>query len=219
MFTGLVEDVGTMLALAVTTGGWKLSVRTALPLDEIDSGDSIAVNGACLTVESRTPARGALVFHALQETVERTNLRRLSRGDPLNLERALRAGDRLGGHMVSGHVDQCVPVRSVQPVGRDWSVTVELPAALSEYVIEKGSVAINGVSLTVAALDADSLSVRLIPETWKRTNLRSLRVGDPVNLEVDMVGKYVKRFTNAQVAPHARGTVTMSALEQAGFES
>lgn len=217
MFTGLIEDVGTFSALAEAAGGWKLSVRTTLPLEQIAEGDSIAVNGACLTVESRTGARGELAFHALQETIERTNLRRLSCGDAVNLERALRAGDRLGGHMVSGHVDECVPVRSVQPAGRDWAVTVELPATLSEYVIEKGSVAINGVSLTVAALDAGALSVRLIPETWKRTNLRALRAGDSINLEVDMVGKYVKRLTDPQGAAPPREDISMSALEQAGF--
>lgn len=217
MFTGLIEDVGTLASLSETTNGWKLSVHTVLPLDEIAEGDSVSINGACLTAENRQTARGMICFHALQETIERTNMRRLSPGDAVNLERALKAGDRLGGHIVSGHVDECVPVRSVMQVGKDLALTVELPHGLAETVIEKGSVAINGVSLTVASLNADSFSVRLIPETWKRTNLRYLHSGELVNLEVDIIGKYVKRLTDVHGGRGTRRDVTMSALEQAGF--
>lgn len=219
MFTGLIEDVGTMASLAETPNGWKLSLRTGLPVEEIETGDSVSVNGACLTVESTRAERGILAFHALNETLDRTNLKSLSPGDAVNIERALRLGDRLGGHIVNGHVDACATVRSVLRMQTDIEVTVVLADRLAEYVIDKGSVALNGVSLTVASVGRDSFSVRIIPETWQRTNLRFVRAGDRVNFEVDVLGKYIRRQTAAFASEPERSSVTMGALAEAGFLS
>lgn len=211
MFTGLIEDVGELTGRTLLGNAAKLAVRTALPVSEILVGDSIAVNGACQTVE--TLAGGILHFHSLNETLNRTNLGSVPIGGKVNLERALRLGDRLGGHMVSGHVDTTAAVRRVGRVGEDIVLTVTLPESLQALVIPKGSIAINGVSLTIAELTSDSFSVRIIPHTWQKTNLPSLAPGALVNLEADLIGKYVLR---SQALAAASG-LDMDDLRRAGF--
>ena len=214
MFTGLIEDVGTLLSLTQTGNAAKLQVKSNLPASEISLGDSIAVNGACLTVESLSA--GTIHFHALQETLRRTNLGLQSPGSALNLERALRLSDRLGGHLVSGHVDAMVPILSIGRAGDDLVVTAGLPSDLRELVIMKGSVALNGVSLTVASLEQDSFTTHIIPHTWTHTNLSRLRAGDQVNLEVDMIGRYVLRRMQVQ-QEQKTSAVSMETLNEAGF--
>lgn len=214
MFTGLIEDVGTLLSLTQTGNAAKLQVKSNLPASEISLGDSIAVNGACLTVESLSA--GTIHFHALQETLRRTNLGLQSPGSALNLERALRLSDRLGGHLVSGHVDAMVPILSIGRAGDDLVVTAGLPSDLRELVIMKGSVALNGVSLTVASLEQDSFTTHIIPHTWTHTNLSRLRTGDQVNLEVDMIGRYVLRRMQVQ-QEQKTSAVSMETLNEAGF--
>ena len=214
MFTGLIEDVGALVSVALTGKAAKLSVRTHLPATEIALGDSVAVNGACLTVEARD---GDVVhFHALRETLSRTNLGRAATGAALNLERAVRVGDRLGGHLVSGHVDATAPVIHAGPDGDDLALVVGLPDDLRELVIMKGSVAVNGVSLTVARLEQDRFGVCIIPHTWAHTNLSLLRRGDLVNLEADMIGRYVLRRLEVQ-AERSSSKVGLEQLEKAGF--
>lgn len=219
MFTGLIEDVGSFASLTESARGWNLAVHTSLPLDEVKEDDSIAVNGTCLTVEARKPSRGILVFHVLHETLSLTTLHSLGLGDAVNLERATRADDRLGGHIVTGHVDACARVRSVMQAGGDLSLTVTLPECIQEQVVVKGSIAINGVSLTIVSLHDDSLTVRLIPETWQRTNLQYLRSDEMVNLEADVIGKFVQRQLTVQSMAAGSSPLTIERLEQAGFAS
>lgn len=210
MFTGLIEDAGSLVECRHFGKKAKLSVRTALPMDELAEGDSIAVNGACLTVESF--GAGIVHFHCLAETLSRTNLGNASKGAVLNLERALRLGDRLGGHIVSGHVDFCAAVISAGMKGDDFVLEIELPEGQSRFIIEKGSVAVNGVSLTVASVREGSFTIALIPVTLSKTNLQGLHSGDRVNIETDMLGKYVA----ASMAEKSSG-ITMETLINAGF--
>ncbi|OPZ31137.1 MAG: Riboflavin synthase [Lentisphaerae bacterium ADurb.BinA184] len=214
MFTGLIEDVGVLAGRRSLGQAGKLEVRTGLPLNEVRVGDSLAVNGACLTVESVQAAGGTLTFHTLAETLRRTNLGSLPLGARVNLERAMRLGDRLGGHLVAGHIDTTAEICGVRKEDDDWVVTVALPAAIAHLVIVKGSIAVDGISLTVAELAADRFAVHVIPHTWAHTNLAEARAGAAVNLEADLVGKYILR--QREVAGGAGG-LAMRSLEAAGF--
>ena len=190
MFTGLVEGVGTVTQLAAAPGGWRLRVRTALA-PELTLGESLSVDGVCLTVAHIVGDEVSADIGP--ETARVTTLGALRPSQAVNLERAARADTRLGGHLVQGHVDATVAVDRVDADGDAHWIGVELPAALAHFVVSKGSVAISGVSLTVARLEAARLEVMIVPFTWRHTNLSSLRAGDLVNLECDMVGKYVAR--------------------------
>jgi riboflavin synthase len=191
MFTGLVQDRGRILALERTEDGVRLRVGTTLASD-LGAGDSIAVNGVCLTaVDVDGDAFTAEVMH---ETLRRSSLGAAGEGGAVNLELALRASDRLGGHIMQGHVDGLGRVAGVREDGFARIVTVEAPADLLRYVVEKGSIAVDGVSLTVARVDDSSFDVSLIPETLERTNLGATDTGRTVNLEVDVVAKYVEKL-------------------------
>jgi len=192
MFTGIVEATARLQCRERHGQTGKLWLATPLAAD-LALGDSLAVNGCCLTVEDRDPAAQLLRFHTLAETLDKTNLGVVAEGELLNLERPLRLGDRLGGHLVSGHVDGTTEVLGVSARGEDWIVTIALPAHLAAYAIPKGSIAVDGVSLTIASLERDLFSVHLIPHTWAVTNLQQARPGKRVNLEMDMVGKFVLR--------------------------
>jgi riboflavin synthase len=213
MFTGLIEDVGTLVARRPQGRAAKLEVQTGLALAELRVGDSVAVNGACLTVEAVQAASSTLVFYTLTETLERTNLGRVPAGGRVNLERALRLGDRLGGHLLLGHVDTTAAVKQFARQGDDWHLTVELPACIKALVIPKGSIAVDGISLTIARLDTDAVTVCIIPHTLAATNLRWIKAGSLVNLEADMIGKYILR--QREVAESAG--VNMDDLARAGF--
>jgi riboflavin synthase len=189
MFTGLVQDLGTVTAVDAGADGVRLTVGTELELRE---GDSIAVNGVCLTAAEL--ANGGFRADVMHETLRRSSLARLAAGARVNLELPLRAADRLGGHFVQGHVDGLGTVRDVREDGFSRVVTVEADPALLRYVVEKGSIAVDGVSLTVAGLGDDWFSVSLIPETLERTILGGAEPGQPVNLEVDVLAKYVERL-------------------------
>ena len=191
MFTGLVADLGTVLAVDATADGARLRVRTTLATDLAD-GDSIAVNGVCLTaVGADGETFGADVMH---ETLRRSSLAEVAPGTRVNLELPLRADERLGGHVVQGHVDGLGAIRAVREEGFARVVTIEADPALLRYVVEKGSIAVDGVSLTVASVDGDAFSVSLIPETLERTTLGAAGPGAPVNLEVDILAKYVEKL-------------------------
>jgi riboflavin synthase len=192
MFTGIVEELGSVAGLVELGGAARIRVRGPLVASDAAPGDSIAVNGVCLTVVEVED--GAFTADVMAETLDRSALGGLAEGDPVNLERAATLATRLGGHLVQGHVDGVGVIRSRQP-GALWEVvTVGLPAGLSRYVVEKGSITVDGVSLTVTAVDAGCFSVSLIPTTLKATTLGGRGVGEPVNLEVDVVAKYVEKM-------------------------
>ncbi|HSD76666.1 MAG TPA: riboflavin synthase, partial [Solirubrobacteraceae bacterium] len=197
VFTGLIEDLGTVAAVHATGDGVRLTVESALAR-ELGEGDSVAVNGVCLTATGIGGDRfGADVMH---ETLRRSSLGAVEAGGHVNLELALRAGARLGGHMVQGHVDGVGVVIDVRSEGFARVVTVEAGPGLLRYVVEKGSIAVDGVSLTVAAVDDATLAVSLIPETLERTNLGTAAPGTVVNLEVDILAKYVEKLLGARTA-------------------
>ena len=190
MFSGLVENVGSVTDLAAAPGGWRLHVRTPLA-SELRLGDSLSVDGVCLTVAGI--AGDVVAADIGPETARVTTLGTLRPARSVNLERAVRADTRLGGHFVQGHVDAAVAVDRVEADGDAHWIGLELPAVLAHLVVSKGSVAVSGVSLTVARLERARFDVMIVPFTWQHTNLSALRVGDRVNLECDMVGKYVAR--------------------------
>ena len=195
MFTGLVEDLGTVVAVNRTGDGAALTVESRLAR-ELGEGDSIAVNGVCLTATGICGDRfGADVMH---ETLRRSSLTDVDAGAKVNLELALRADARLGGHIMQGHVDGVGVVAGVREDGFARVVTIEAAPELLRYVVEKGSIAVDGVSLTVAAVDDASFDVSLIPETLERTNLGGTSEGRTVNLEVDIVAKYVEKMMGAR---------------------
>ena len=195
MFTGLVQGMGRVVALERSGEGARVVVETPL-VSELRAGDSIAVNGVCLSAASLQ--NGSFAADAMNETLTRTSLGDLTPGMEVNLELPLRAGDRLGGHVVQGHVDGVGRIASVSEDGLARRIEVEAPADVLRYVIEKGSIAVDGVSLTVAAVLSQSFTVSLIPETLQRTKLGQAEPGDRVNLEVDMFAKYVEKLMGAR---------------------
>ena len=199
MFTGIVEELGRVRSVTPNHGGARLELACRTVLDDAEIGASIAVNGCCLTVVDL--AGGWWAADAQTETLDRTTLGALEAGDPVNLERPVRVGDRLGGHLVQGHVDGVgrVADRGPLPDG-STKVTIELPPALSRYVVEKGSITIDGVSLTVTHVAPTSFGVALIPHTLSVTTFGVRSPGDPVNLEVDVLAKYVERLLSAAPA-------------------
>jgi riboflavin synthase len=195
MFTGLIADLGSVTALERNGEGATLEIRSALA-GALAEGDSIAVNGVCLTATAL--ADGSFRAQAMRETLERSSLGGLRVGAPVNLELPLRAEDRLGGHVVQGHVDGTGTVRSVREEGFARVLEIDTEPRLGRYLVEKGSVAVDGVSLTVSALREQGFAVSLIPETLQRTNLGAIGEGSLVNIEVDILAKHVERLLQAQ---------------------
>ncbi|MFB6170456.1 MAG: riboflavin synthase [Haloarculaceae archaeon] len=193
MFTGIVEEAGEVVGVADTDGGRRLRVAGSFA-DELSHGQSISVSGACLTVEDFDSETFELFLSA--ETLDRTYLDRVVEGDVVNLERALRADGRLDGHIVQGHVDATGEVTRVEAVGEDWTFGFSLPEGMGKYVVEKGSVAVDGISLTVADRLDGAFTTAIIPATYELTNLGEKSVGDPVHLEVDVVAKYVENLAS-----------------------
>ena len=192
MFTGLVEEIGLCEDLQRSAGSARLLIQALGISCGVKIGDSISVNGCCLTAISTRD--GAMAFDLLDETLQRTNLQDLIPGRKVNLERSLLADGRLGGHFVQGHVDATIPVVAILQQGSDLRINFKVPPEFAGYVAYKGSVAINGVSLTIAEVTADSFAVWIIPHTATHTNLGDLREGDLVNLECDMLAKYADRI-------------------------
>ena len=192
MFTGLVEEIGLCEDLQRSAGSARLLIQALGISCGVKIGDSISVNGCCLTAISTR--EGIMTFDLLDETLQRTNLKELIPGRKVNLERSLLADGRLGGHFVQGHVDATIPVVTILQQGSDLRIDFKVPPEFAAYVAYKGSVAINGVSLTIAEVTADSFAVWIIPHTATHTNLGDLREGDLVNLECDMLAKYAARI-------------------------
>ena len=192
MFTGLIEEVGSVLQVPATGRDTQFQIVAPRVAEKIQIGDSIAVNGCCLTVAAH---RGdQLSFDLLEETLDRTNLKTLRRESRVNLERALAVDARLGGHFVQGHVDHAARIVALEQSNADQRLEVELPSEFAHYVACKGSIAVNGISLTVAEVSQESFAVWIIPHTKARTNLDTARAGDRVNLEFDLIAKYLERM-------------------------
>ncbi len=221
MFTGLVEDTGTVTRQTTTSSGQRIVVQTALDLGDQKLGDSIAVNGVCLTVVELTQGSAGFVvaFDVGPETMKVTAFRdHLKVGAKVHLERAMKVGDRLGGHIVSGHVDAVGTLVERRPIGDALFLAFKAPPAVHQLCIEKGSIAIDGVSLTINGVSGDGFDVTLIPHTEQKTHLTSLKVGDAVNLEADVIGKYVRRLMTGHAGHAASGSaVDMDLLGRAGF--
>ena len=196
MFTGLVEETGEVTAFTAETGAWRLAVKAKVVLGGTAVGDSIAVNGCCLTVVRIDGSQ--LVFDVLEETRRLTNFSGLARGAAVNLERSLRFDGKVGGHFVTGHIDGLGVIAVLEPRGKDHYLRVRAPAGSGRYLVLKGSIAIEGVSLTVAEVTGDSVAVWLIPHTLAATSFRGKRAGDAVNLEFDLLGKYVEKLLAAR---------------------
>ena len=192
MFTGIVEELGTIVELDVATTGARLAVQAPKLARLAQIGDSISISGCCLTVVSMD--NELLHFEAVPETLSRTALGRLAVGDHVNLEDAIRAGEPFGGHLVQGHVDGVGEVSAIEPEGDGHRIAIRTPRDLLRYLAEKGSIGVAGISLTVASLRDDGFEVAVIPHTWNSTTVSGWEVGDPVNLEVDVIAKYVERL-------------------------
>lgn len=215
MFTGLIEDVGRVQKLERRGSSAKLSLSTALPAAEFSLGDSVAVNGVCLTVTSIDGS--LLTFDVSTETLDKSGLGRLSSGEKVNLERAMRLTDRLGGHIVSGHIDTVATVTERRTESGNIIFSFTMAADKCRYVIEKGSIAIDGISLTVNSVTSEGFSVNIIPHTAEMTTLKLRKPGDIVNIETDVIGKYVERLLSGVGAVKGPGGLSMKKLMENGF--
>lgn len=217
MFTGIIEETGTVRSIRGGGSGVVLDIEASAVLEGTRTGDSIAVNGVCLTV---TPGKGHFTADAMPETLRRTSLGALAPGSKVNLERAMACGGRFGGHIVSGHVDACGRVGRLVREGIAVLMQVNVPRGVLKYVAEKGSVTLDGVSLTVASVDDTSFTVSLIPHTMASTTMGMMRTGSPVNVEVDMLARYVERmldFGREQGAEPEKKDITEEFLRKYGF--
>jgi riboflavin synthase len=194
MFTGLIEEVGNVVTVRASDRGTQLQIAASRLAKKTRTGDSIAVNGCCLTLTSRHDDR--LTFDLLEETIVRTNLKTLRQKDPINLERALSATEDFGGHFVQGHIDCVSPIIAYEKSGADFRLEIELPVEFAQYIACKGSIAVNGISLTVAEVLTKSFVTWIIPYTKTHTNLDRVQAGDLMNLEFDILAKYVERMVS-----------------------
>lgn len=199
MFTGIIESVGEIQSITPMGQDISLTITTGtLAMNDVQLGDSIAVNGVCLTVV----AKGEHQFTAHVSAATLAVTTGLDNTHPVNLEKALTLADRLGGHLVSGHVDGIGIIQSLAPVGDCWELVIEAPHAISKYIAKKGSICVNGISLTVNAVEADTFSINIIPHTMQQTTLSTLQAGSPVNLEIDLIARYVERMTEWSQQTH-----------------
>ncbi|AJF06452.1 riboflavin synthase [Geoalkalibacter subterraneus] len=215
MFTGLVETVGTLRQLHRSSDSCRLTVDSDLPVDELTLGESISVNGICLTVVDF--GAGFFTADLSPETLRRSTFEHLARGSRLNLERALRLGDRLGGHIVTGHIDGQGRVTRIEKASNAYFFRIDAAPELLRYIVAKGSVALDGISLTVNEVDSSGFSLAIIPHTLDRTNLHALRVGDSVNLETDILGKYVARLLGGSIPDSGKSRINLEFLANNGY--
>ena len=215
MFTGLVEEVGTVQSVLKGTKSAKIVVNAHKVLDKVQLGDSIATNGVCLTVTDFTSH--SFSMDVMAETMRNTNLKNLVSGSKVNLERALRLGDRLGGHLVSGHIDGMGTIQDFEKEDNAVWISISTSPEILRYIVPRGSVGIDGISLTVAYVDERIFKVSVIPHTKEVTTLLTKKSGDEVNLECDIVGKYIERFLSFKETTPAKKSISMEFLSNNGF--
>jgi riboflavin synthase len=213
MFTGLIEMLCTVKSARHTAGSMQLTVDLGELADETKVGDSIAINGVCLTVTQLTA--NVAGFDVSPETLKKSALNRLKVGSKVNVERAVKAGDRLGGHIVAGHIDGTAKIAAVQKQDNFWNIRFSASPELLDQMVVKGSVAVDGISLTIASLDKDSFSTAIIPETLKKTTLGKAKIGDSVNIETDIITKTVKK--QLENMSGQQQTITVERLKELGF--
>lgn len=218
MFTGLIQETGEVaelqrIAREKGDAATRITIRAKQVLSELRTGDSVAVSGVCLT--ALEIGEGQFSADLAQETLERTSLQQLKPGSLVNLELPARAQDRMGGHVVQGHVDGTGTIASLEKIKYrdDWRLVIEIPDALEKYVVPQGSITVEGISLTVAAIEGGQVEIAIIPHTWQVTNLRVLQAGDPVNIEVDVLAKYAEKMAQGR----AQGGLTVADLVRRGF--
>lgn len=214
MFTGLVEEVGKVVSLTGDKGTKRLTVSASRLPREMKKGASIAVSGVCLTAVDIK--KNSIAFDLAVETLARTSLSRLTKGALVNLELPMKADGRMGGHIVQGHVDGVARFLALQKIEgkEDYWLTLEIPAELAKYVVFKGSISVEGISLTVAKIDGNQVTIAIIPHTFEMTNLKQFKPGDPMNIEVDIIAKYAEKMLLGQATP---GNVTLERLVAEGF--
>ncbi len=215
MFTGIIEELGKVSALEKRDDGARIVISASVVTSDLKNGDSVAVNGVCLTaLDCKTDSFSADVSG---ETLERSTLGNLSVGAPINLERAVTPETRLGGHIVQGHVDARGKFVSATQNGDFWTISIGFPKEIGQYLVYKGSISVEGISLTIANLGEDFFEIAVIPKTWEKTNLSSLKDGDEVNLEADVIAKYIERIVLFGKQPEKAEEITMEKLGKLGF--
>lgn len=215
MFTGLIEEIGKVHSIVKSAKSARITIKAKKVLEDIKLGDSICTNGVCLTVTCFDSEK--FTVDVMAETMRRSNLENLSKGDEVNLERALRLSDRLGGHIVSGHIDGIGKIENYTKEDNAVWITVAAPPDILKYIVQKGSITIDGVSLTVAYLDDEKFKVSIIPHTKDATTLIRKNIGNEVNLECDMVGKYIEKFMKYEDKPSVKKGIDIDFLNRHGF--
>jgi riboflavin synthase len=214
MFTGIIEDIGTIAAIRSIGGGIRLRIEAQEVMPDLHSDDSIAIDGVCLTAVACS--EHWFEVEAVEETLAKTTIGKWHVGRKVNLERSLRVGDRLGGHFVLGHVDSIGKIIRIEERKSSWIYVIEIPKEFLRYVISVGSIAINGVSLTVARVEQEEVFISIIPHTFQNTTFQHFRVGDSVNVEFDMIGKYIEKLMNT-ANPELLSSITERRLKELGY--
>ncbi|MFA8342636.1 MAG: riboflavin synthase [Rhodothermaceae bacterium] len=214
MFTGLVEEIGKIVKIELLPGGKKVRVLASEILDDLKIDDSIAINGVCLTA-TKLESDGFWA-DAVGETLDKTSLAFLKEGSEVNVERALRLSDRLGGHIVQGHVNGIAEIVAITKRGDNYLLEINVPKKIEKYTIEEGSITIDGISLTIAQLTGTRVGISVIPHTWNNTTLRNKKVGDKVNIETDVIAKYIEKLMNNKT-DNGEETITEDWLKRMGF--
>ncbi|WP_028840882.1 riboflavin synthase [Thermodesulfobacterium hveragerdense] len=216
MFTGLIEGEGRITSLLPEKGGLTIEIQPSFVLEDTKIGDSIAVNGVCLTAIEVKPK--TFKAHISPETLNRTTFKYKKQGDWVNLERALKVGDRLGGHLVSGHIDGIGKILNINPLGDFYQFLIEIPEALAFYLVEKGSIAVDGISLTINKVKGNSFELMIIPHTYQVTTLKYLKPGDLVNIEIDIIAKMVYKWLSPYLnQQEKKSQLSLEFLRQHGF--
>ncbi|MCB0284270.1 MAG: riboflavin synthase [Calditrichae bacterium] len=213
MFTGIIEETGTIAAIDKIAGGLTITISASAILDDLKVDDSVAVNGVCLTVTKLT--KKSFTVDAVAETLQKSTMGKVQVSRIVNLERAVRLQDRLGGHLVQGHVNGLGKISRIEKLGENYALDIEIKPELAHYMIAEGSIALDGISLTIARLHNTTVGINIIPHTWANTNLQSLKMGDYMNVEVDVIAKYVENMLT--FLKPGENTLTWQKLKESGF--